>query len=149
MSADAKAALLGVVIGGLITTGTTVVLMWYQARKDVRAARRILRSQLSEAKKAVEDALKGRSWPPGWTVMGWSESWSTYRPALARSRMSKVAFDQIANAFLYLRLLQTGLAAEDHSFVHDTRSFLDEVSGAIGEAIRRLSQAAARIDQHW
>lgn len=126
---------IGVVIGSLVTFGATYFFEWRREKADARAARGVVRSELAEAAKAVEDALSGPDpkWPPGWATVGWSESWSTYRPVLSVS-MKEADFTKLARAYLHMRLLQTGLAAGEREFVEHDRSFLDNVTSAVSEA---------------
>jgi hypothetical protein len=133
--AEASIGLVGVVIGSLVTFGATYLFERRRERRDGRAARGVVRSELGEADKAVDDALKepDPKWPPGWDRVGWSESWSTYRAVLATT-MNDEDFSTLARAYLQMRLLQTGLAAGVRGFVDDDEAFLKGVKSALEDA---------------
>jgi hypothetical protein len=137
--AEAWIGFVGVVIGSLVTFGATYFFEWRREKADARAARGVARSELGEAAKAVEDALSGPDpkWPPGWDRVGWSESWSTYRPVLAAT-MNDTDFTKLARAYLHMRLLQTGLAGGERGFVEHDKAFLDDVKSALTEAKKAL-----------
>jgi hypothetical protein len=127
--------LVGVVIGGLVAFGATFLLEWLRERSDAKAAESILKAELKEAATALEDALSGPmpEWPPGWDRVGWSESWSTYRPVLAKS-MKTDDFSKLASAFLQMRLLQTGLAAGKRGLEGPDEAFLRHSQSVVSDA---------------
>jgi gas vesicle protein len=140
--------LVGVLVGGLIASITSVYLASRREERDREAARRqeqmdlqrayrILRSELNEAVVAVTSALDTREWPTGWTRKAWSESWSKYRLTLAGG-MDDKGFDAVASAYLYMGLLETGLAADKRPFVDTDEPFLRRVSQRIQPAIDAL-----------
>jgi hypothetical protein len=133
--------LVGVVIGGLVAFGATFLLEWLRERADAQAARSILKAELKEASTALEDALSGPmpEWPPGWDRVGWSESWSTYRPVLAK-RMNTEDFSKLADAFLQMRLLQTGLAAGQRGLEGADEAFLRRVQSVVSDAERVVDE---------
>jgi hypothetical protein len=131
----------GVVIGGLVTFGATYLFERRRERRDARAARGVVRSELGEAKKAVEDIFNGPDpkWPPGWDRVGWSESWSTYRPVLAAT-MNDEDFSKLARAYLHMQLLQTGLANGERGLVEHDRAFLNDVKSALKQATEVVAE---------
>jgi hypothetical protein len=131
--------LVGVVVGALLTAGTSIYTMRRREDRDARAARRVVESELKEAARAVKDMLEFKEWPPGWTNTTWSESWSMYRPALALAIRDDDQFQKIATAYLDMRLLQTGLAAGKRGFVTDDPTFLTHASQTIGDALALVS----------
>jgi uncharacterized membrane protein YdjX (TVP38/TMEM64 family) len=68
--ADGVAAvfgLIGVIVGALITSIASFYLVRRREKKDARAARRIIQSELKEAAQAIHEALAAAEWPAGWT----------------------------------------------------------------------------------
>lgn len=140
MSEETVAALAGVVLGGLITGGVTFLMQWRRERRDANAARRVVESELTEAARAVSDALDGGGWPPGWDRWGkrWSESWAMYRPVLAVG-MPDDAFEKVAGAYLYMGLLENGLAAGPRELSTSDETFLRDVSSHVDAAKRMMA----------
>jgi len=103
-------------------------------KKDARAARRIIQSELKEAAQAIHEALGAAGWPAGWTKKAWSASWSKYRPVLAVEMKDDQDFAAVASAYLFMELLETGLAAKKRPFVATDEPFLREVSKRINTA---------------
>ena len=139
---DWVAGLLGVVIGGLITGGTNLGMAWRREKREARAARRIIRSELEEAAEAVKVALEYKEWPAGWTKKTWSESWSIYRPSLALD-IDDDEFEKIATAYLLMGLLETGLAKGKRDFEENDPAFLTRVSPSLSAAIEAISEPHA------
>jgi hypothetical protein len=127
--------LVGVIVGGLLTGGVTYFLERRREKREARAAQLVMKSELEAAATAVEVALSGEEprWPPGWDRVGWSESWMTYRPALAKT-MNDVDFTKLARAYLQMQLLQTGLAAGERGLSNRDEVFLRKVKSALSEA---------------
>ncbi|PKW18158.1 hypothetical protein [Saccharopolyspora spinosa] len=92
-----------------------------------------MRSQLKDARTAVVVALEGREWPLGWNDKAWAQSWSVYWSALA-GRMADDAFRKVAEAYNYLELLQSGLAAGGRALVGNDEKFLNDVRTSIDAA---------------
>jgi hypothetical protein len=130
--------LAGVIVGALVTAGTSLLMAWRHGVRDSRAARWIIRSDLREADEAVRSALEYKKWPPGWTNKSWSDSWSMYRPTLALAELDDKQSDKIAKAYLKMALLETGLAAGEREFNENDLRFMREASQAIGVAIKAL-----------
>jgi hypothetical protein len=130
---EAIFGLAGVVVGGLLTAAVTFLFERRQEKREARVARRVMRSELEEATTAIEDALAGGEWPPGWDNKSWSQSWSTYRGVLAAT-MDDDDFDKLARAYLHMELLQTGLAAGKRSFVEQDETFLTTVNSYVLQA---------------
>ena len=130
---------MGVVVGGLLTGGVTFLLERRREKREARAAQLVMKSELEAAAAVAEDALSGEDpeWPPGWDRVGWSESWSTYRPILAKT-MSDVDFTKLARAYLQMQLLQTGLAAGERRLSNRDEAFLENVKSAVSEADKVL-----------
>jgi hypothetical protein len=141
---DLLAGLIGVVVGALCTAGTTVYMARRRETRDARAARRVILSEPKEAAKAVNDGLEHEKWPEGWTKRIWSESWSMYRPTLALAIRDDDQFDKIATAYLYMSLLQPGLAeAANRDLSTNDRKFLTEVSKALSDAMPPVSETSS------
>ena len=135
--ADGVAAafgLIGVIVGALITSIASFYVVRRREKKDARAARRIIQSELKEATQAVHEALGAAEWPAGWTKKAWSESWSKYRPVLAVDMKDDQSFAAVASAYLFMELLESGLAAKKRTFVATDEPFLREVSKRINTA---------------
>jgi hypothetical protein len=126
--------LMGVIVGALITSIAGFYLVRRREKKDARAARRIIQSELKEAAQAIREALGAAEWPAGWTKKAWSESWSKYRPVLAVDMKDDQSFAAVASAYLFMELLETGLAAKKRPFVATDEPFLREVSKRINAA---------------
>jgi hypothetical protein len=141
--ATAVIGLVGAVIGGLLTGGGTYLLERRREQAEAKAARRIVRSQLLEATTAVEDALKGSNWPPGWHAVTWSQTWSTYRPFLAKT-MDVDDFDKLAVAYVRVQQVQTGLALGKRAFEKNDEGFLTKTKPALSDARRLLDGSAKR-----
>jgi hypothetical protein len=131
--AEAIFGLAGVVIGGVLTGVITYFLERHREKQEARAARRIVGAELKEATEAVEDALAGGKWPPGWSNMRWSQSWSTYRRVLAAT-MDDDGFAKLARAYLQMELLLTGFAAGEREFIETDKSFFARVKDSVSEA---------------
>ena len=135
--ADGVAAafgLIGVIVGALITSIASFYLVRRREKKDARAARRIIQSELKEATQAIHEALGAAEWPAGWTKKAWSASWSKYRPVLAVDMKDDQSFAAVASAYLFMELLESGLAAKKRPFVATDEPFLREVSKRINAA---------------
>jgi hypothetical protein len=130
--------IVGVIVGAIITSGVSVYLVRERDKKDARAARRIFQSELEEAAHAIGYAFDGKKWPPGWTKKAWSESWSTYRPTLAVAMEDDKGFGSLAEAYLFMELLETALAAGERPFVDDDEEFLKDASEAMKKAKEAL-----------
>ncbi len=131
-------ALAGVIVGGVVTGVVAVYLERRRERRDAAGARLIVEAELAEASKAVQDALDGEKWPPGWKTMRWSQSWSTYRPVLAATT-DKAEFAALARAYLYMELLHAGLAEGERDFSANDATFVSEAQSFITEADRALA----------
>ena len=140
---ETVAGFLGVLLGGIITGGVTYWMQWRRERREARGARRVVESEIDEATAALT-AIKGQEkWPPGW-IQHWSESWEAVRPALALD-LSDDSFKRIAEAYLYMSRLETGLAGRPHrGFVETDGPFLEEVSNSLDEARAALRQREGR-----
>jgi hypothetical protein len=139
--AEAIFGLLGVVVGGFLTGFVNYLLESRREKQEARVARRLARSELGEAGQAVNDALAGQGWPAGWTTKRWSDSWSAYRRPLAAT-MNDNDFGELAQAALYVELLQVGLAAGKRPFIEGDDEFLREVQAHVRDAGRLLSPTA-------
>jgi hypothetical protein len=140
--------LLGVVAGGVITAGFTVLLERSRRRRDAAMARRLAAADLQKAELALADAMANRQragdplpsdpaqdqqWPIGWERETWAQSWAGYRSALATS-MRDDEFRVLAAAFGYIGQLQNALAAGRRPFEGDDSTFLSKVSSAVSDA---------------
>jgi hypothetical protein len=123
----------GVIVGALVTGAVTYIFERRRERREARSARLVVRHELEEATKAVEDALAGKEWPPGWQNMRWSQSWSTYRPVLAAT-MEEQDFAKLARAYLHMELLLAGFAAGKRGFVDADESFFAAAREHLAEA---------------
>jgi hypothetical protein len=131
--AEAVFGLMGVVVGGLLTGVVAFYLERRREKQEAQVARSIARSELVEAARAIEDALAGDEWPPGWDKMRWSESWLTNRRVLAAT-MEEGGFAKLARAYLDMQLLQTGLSAGRRKFVEQDKTFLTTAKSHLSEA---------------
>ena len=138
--------LAGVAVGGFFAYLTSIHLVHLKEdreaqreREERQAVVRILQSELDDAELAAKTALRDRKWPPGWSKKAWSQSWMDNRKMLARA-MDDDAFASVASAYLFMGLLETGLAAErdDPSFISTDESFMNDVSDRIQAARRTL-----------
>ena len=123
----------GVIIGALVTAAGTYFFERRREKREARSAQLVVRHELEDAAKAVEDALRGREWPPGWQSMRWSQSWSTYRPVLAAT-MEEQDFAKLARAYLYMELLLAGFAEGKRGFVHEDEPFFVAAKEHLAEA---------------
>lgn len=137
--------LVGVVVGGLLTGGVTYFLEQRREKREARAAQLVMKSELEAAATAVEAALSGTEpkWPPGWDRVGWSESWTTYRPVLAKT-MNDLDFTKLARGYLQMQLLQTGLAAGERGLSNRDEVFLGKVKSELSEADEVLVESMRR-----
>jgi hypothetical protein len=122
--------LIGVLVGASVAGWVTLRLERRREKREALAARRIVKSELEEAKRAVQDALAGREWPPGWDETTWTQTWSTNRSVLAAT-MNGDHFDKLADVYLQMRLLQRGLAAGTRTFARDDETFLHRVETSL------------------
>lgn len=142
MSDEAAVGLLGVFLGALITTGVTFFMQVRRERREARGARLVVESELNEATEAIRAIDDGKAWPPGW-VQSWSDSWATYRPALALD-MPDRAFKKLADAYLFMARLETGLKAGRRDLVSTDQPFLKEASDRVSLARELLWQRRRR-----
>jgi hypothetical protein len=137
--------LVGVVVGGLLTGGVAYFLEQRREKREARAAQLVMKSEIEAAATAVEAALSGKEpkWPPGWDRVGWSESWATYRPVLAKT-VNEVDFARLAGAYLQMQLLQAGLAAGERGLSNRDEVFLGKVKSEISKADEVLVKSMRR-----
>jgi hypothetical protein len=137
---EAVFGLLGVVVGGVLTGG---VNLWLERRREAaeaRAARRLLRAEVSDALAGVERALDEGKWPIAWKKT-WAQSWSTYRRPLAAGMPSR-NFDAVAASYARMELLQAGFAAErdDRSLSSSDRDFLTDIKPHLAATLRLFDE---------
>jgi hypothetical protein len=60
---DGAAAIIGVIVGGFITLGTSYGLVRRREKRDARGARLIIRSEFDEAATAISYAFESNSAP--------------------------------------------------------------------------------------
>ncbi len=125
--------LVGVIVGGFLTGLVDFVLDLRRECNAARAASKLVRSQLKDARTAVVVALETREWPLGWNDKAWAQSWSVYCPVLA-GRMADDAFLQLAEAYNYMELLQRGLADGGRALAGNDEKFLNDVRKSIDAA---------------
>jgi hypothetical protein len=61
---DGAAAIIGVIVGGFITLGTSYGLVRRREKRDARGARLMIRSEFDEAATAISYAFESNSGPP-------------------------------------------------------------------------------------
>jgi hypothetical protein len=142
--------LAGVVLGGILTAGLTLYLDRSHRRRDADMARRLARSDLLAAERALsvtetnlrraaadpqESPREDEQWPIGWERVTWSQSWAGYRHGLAMS-MDDDGFGRLATAFGFIGQFQNALAASRRPFTDndDDREFLRDVRAAVDAA---------------
>lgn len=109
MSGDALIALVGVGFGAVVTYLARLFLELRRERAETRAGFRLVRSDLADAGRAVEDALAKEVWPTG-TRKTWLDTWRQYRPGLA-SYLTELEFRKVARAYARMDELESGLNA--------------------------------------
>jgi hypothetical protein len=136
------AAILGLV-GVLVGAGTTFAATYYfelrRERRDAKAARAVVTSEIGEALRAIADSLAGNKWAPGWQNKNWSESWSNYRPILAAT-MTAEDFQRLADAYLEMDLLQAGLAAGSKGLSGPDKDFLTKAAEQLAASLIRWGE---------
>jgi hypothetical protein len=127
---------IGVIVGAVATFGATYYFEWRRNRREGKAAQSVACSELVEARRAIKLALKYKEWPVGWHNVPWTDSWSKYGSILAL-RMSDEDFRTLHGAYLEMRMLQSGLAAErkeTRGLSALDRVFLSRASEAVNRA---------------
>ena len=118
MSGDAFIALVGVGFGAVVTYLARLFLELRRERGETRAGFRLVRSDLADAGRAVQDALAKEVWPTG-TRKTWLDTWRQYRPGLA-SYLTEQEFREVARPYARMDELESGFNAprneRDRSF---------------------------------
>jgi hypothetical protein len=127
---------IGVIVGAVATFGATYFFEWRRNRRESTAAQSVACSELVEARRAIYLAVKYNKWPVGWHNVPWTDSWSKYGSILAL-RMSDEDFRTLHRAYLEMRMLQSGLAAErkdTRALSQPDKEFLSRASEAVNKA---------------
>ena len=80
---EAIFGLLGVVVGGLISGGLTLILEWRKERVAARVAARLVREDLLPVSLGIEDVFGGRAWLQDPDLRSREQSWVEHRSRLA------------------------------------------------------------------
>ncbi|MGN6586827.1 MAG: hypothetical protein ACTHKT_05060 [Solirubrobacterales bacterium] len=135
--------LAGVIVGGLITTGTT---MWVQQRADDRARQAeereltatcsLLHSNLREVKSSLKAIERDQAWS---APIGdqWLSAWQDRAPALASGR-SREEFEAVAEGFLIARLLIWQTSEEERDFTTADRDLVARWHNVVSKALSIL-----------
>ncbi len=133
----------GVIVGGVITTGTSI---WIQGRADDRARQAeereltatcsLLHSNLREVKSSLKAVERDQAWS---APIGdqWLSAWQDRAPALA-SGMSREEFEAVAEGFLIARLLMWQTAEEERDFTAADQNLVARWQKVVSEALSIL-----------
>ena len=80
---EAIFGLLGVVVGGLISGGLSLILEWRKERVAARVAARLVREDLLPVSLGIEDVFGGRAWIQDPDRRSREQSWVEHRARLA------------------------------------------------------------------
>ena len=149
----ALVGLIGVALGGMITSASSVILQSTQARRDAlrdrdarareeRQARRLIRDEVNHAIYAIDECVAAQRWWLIPTDLLSTSRWDAYAPALAVSDMSDAAWEWVFLAYGALReansrafrRAQTGTQSIDSA----DRDFLLGVKQSLQEGLEAL-----------
>jgi hypothetical protein len=133
---EAIFGLVGVVVGGLITAGTTYAVESNKRRREGRVA---VVTALADINEALE-AIGGSTWPIGWNLTSWNESWNAIRPGLAIILKPK-QFGVVGRAYGSMFRIQHGLQTKDGGATIETsdREFFGAARKNLDNANNELS----------
>jgi hypothetical protein len=152
-------ALVGVIIGALVTGGVTLTIGFVQTRRERAVARRLAAADLADASRAVADVEthmragrdwpvggveEDRAWPAGWERANWLQSWQSYRQTLAGA-LTELQFAEVARAFGIMAQLQTSLNGGQRPFTAADEAFVDDVAVRLLAARQALPLAPAPV----
>ena len=80
---EAIFGLIGVVVGGLISGGLSLILEWRKERVAARVAARLVREDLLPVSLGMEDVFSGRPWLQDPDQRSREQSWVEHRSRLA------------------------------------------------------------------
>ena len=80
---EAIFGLIGVVVGGLISGGLSLILEWRKERVAARVAARLVREDLLPVSLMIEDVFGGRAWLQRSDRQSRERSWVEHRSRLA------------------------------------------------------------------
>jgi hypothetical protein len=130
---------IGVIVGGLITAGANYAAERRQLRRQRGAARATALIEIEESLEAIELMEKYHTWPVGWDLVTWNQTWAAIRDPLAGS-LDVEPFRRVRLAYGSMFLLQHGLqAAGGNQLVESDAAFLERIRPRLDAAHGELA----------
>jgi len=123
--------LVGAVAGALLTGAYGQFRDWRRAKKQFKAAVRVLGSEIADARDICNETLETNTWPIGMTPQ-WTRSWNDYRTSIV-NWLSPEEYDIVARGYVQLDQLEHSLRtprSPDAEIKDQDRIFLRRVTGA-------------------
>jgi hypothetical protein len=140
---EAIFGLIGVVVGGLISGGLSLILEWRKERVAARVAARLVREDLLPVSLSMEDVFGGRAWSQHPGERSRKQSWVEHRSRLATVMeyedyaavvQAQIAADRF-DAWVASRADRSGLGEDD-------RDRLRSWNAEVGKGLSRLLEMA-------
>lgn len=140
---EAIFGLIGVVVGGLISGGLSLILEWRRERVAARVAARLVREDLLPVSLGIEDVFDGRAWSQRSDRQSRERSWVEHRSRLA----TVMKYED------YAAVVQAQIAADRFNAWFANRANLSELSeddrnqlrswnAEVGKGLSRLLEMA-------
>jgi hypothetical protein len=137
---DGVLALIGVVVGAVVTGGITAVSAWWGRRRAERAALRLIYADVVHALRILEQATEHDEWWPDLEPLP-TDRWERYRDALADSSLSFADWATLDGVFSQLAHLQATCDRRAANHVQHAHDWLFAQAHMVEDAYRQLLEA--------
>ena len=140
---EAIFGLVGVVVGGLISGGLSLMLEGRKERVAARVAARLVREDLLPVSLRIEDVFGGRAWPQHPDSKRRERSWVEHRSRLA-TVMKYEDYAAVVQAQIAADRFEAWFAnrADRPGLTEDDRDQLRSWNAEVGKGLSRLLQVA-------
>jgi hypothetical protein len=140
---EAIFGLIGVVVGGLISGGLSLILEWRKERVAARVAARLVREDLLPVSLMIEDVFGGRAWLQRSDRQSRERSWVEHRSRLA-TVMKYEDYAAVVQAQIAADRFNAWFAngANRSELSEDDRDQLRSWNAEVGKGLSRLLEMA-------
>ncbi len=140
---EAIFGLIGVVVGGLISGGLSLILEWRKERVAARVAARLVREDLLPVSLMIEDVFGGRAWLQPPEPRSRERSWVEHRSRLA-TVMEYEDYAAVVQAQIAADRFDAWIAsrADRSELSEDDRNQLRSWNAEVGRGLSRLLEMA-------
>jgi hypothetical protein len=135
--------LIGVVVGGLISGGLSLILEWRKERVAARVAARLIREDLLPVSLGIEDVFGGRAWLRDPDRRSREQSWVEHRSRLA-TVMKYEDYAAVVQAQIAADRFEAWFAkiADRSRLDESDRNQLRSWNAEVGDGLSRLLEVA-------